>query len=146
MKRAFTVIVALLLASAAQMNHLHAASPAILNAGSVKVTVNYKGKGTVDAAHKVWVYVFDSPDIGAGSVPIDMTTLDKNGTVASFEVGSNQVWIAVAFDEKGIMNGDGPPPTGSPIGILMLDGKPQPVTPGEKGTVTLTFDDTLRMP
>jgi hypothetical protein len=145
MKRVRTAVVALLLAAVAQPLQLHASAPADI-AGSVKVTVNYKGKGTVDAAHKVWVYLFDTPEIGAGSMPIDMSALDKNGSAASFEVAASQVWVAVAFDQQGVMNGEGPPPTGSPIGILMLDGKPQPVIPGEKGTVTLTFDDTLRMP
>ena len=40
-----------------------------------------------------------------------------------------------------------PPPTGSPIGILMgKDGAPSGVTPGDKAAVVLTFDDTQRMP
>jgi hypothetical protein len=57
------------------------------------------------------------------------------------------VYVAVAFDEKGGMMGDGPPPTGTPIGILMgPDGAPSGVTPGDKAPVVLNFDDTIRMP
>ena len=147
MKRILSVVVVILLAALARpVGILQAADTVATSAGTVKVTVNYKGKGTVDASHKVWVYVFDNPNIGAGSMPIDLTSLDKNGAEASFEVAASQVWIAVAFDEQGSMTGDGPPPPGSPVGILLGPSGPQAVTPGDKGTVTLTFDDTTRMP
>ena len=116
-------------------------------AGAVKVTVNYKGSGTVDAAHRVWVWLFDTPDIGPGSMPIAELSVAKNGEVASFEVGNEQVWIAVAYDEKGVMTGNAPPASGSPIGIYASStGAPEAVTPGAKGAVTLTFDDSQRMP
>jgi len=43
--------------------------------------------------------------------------------------------------------GDGPPPTGTPIGILMgPDGTPNGVTPGGTSPIVLNFDDTIRMP
>ena len=116
-------------------------------AGAVKVTVNYKGSGTVDGSHQVWVYVFDTPDIGAGSMPIAETSVAKNGGIASFEVGTDRVWIAVAFDEKGVMSGNAPPPSGTPIGIYSSGtGAPEAVVPGAKGAVTVTFDDSQRMP
>ena len=147
MKKILTVVVAVLLTGLVPSTRvIHASAGAAITAGAVKVTVNYKGKGKVDASHKIWVYVFDSPNIGAGSQPVDLTSLDKNGAEASFDVTLNQVWIAVAFDEQGSMTGDGPPPTGSPVGILLGAQGPQPVTPGEKGVVTLNFDDTQRMP
>lgn len=72
MKHALSVALAVLLTAAlTPAGRLHAApiAPA-LTAGTVKVTVTYKGKGKVDAAHKLWVYLFDSPNIGAGSIPI----------------------------------------------------------------------------
>lgn len=116
-------------------------------AGSVNVTVNYKGSGTVDGSHRVWVWLFDSPDIGPGSMPIAELSVDKNGAAATFEVGVDQVWIAVAFDEKGVMSGSAPPPSGSPIGIYASSsGAPEAVMPGAKGAVTVTFDDSQRMP
>ena len=122
------------------------ASPGI-EAGDVKITVHYTGKGKVDASHKIWVWLFDSPNIGAGSMPIEQLSVDKNDTEVLFGgVVAGEVWIAVAFDEQGAMQGDAPPPTGTPIGILMKDGKPLSVSPGEKGIATLTFDDTMRMP
>lgn len=113
---------------------------------SVKARVSYKGKGTVDAQHRIWVWLFDTPDIGAGSIPIAQTSIDANGAVAEFDVGAAQIWIAVAYDESGTMRGDGPPPPGSPIGIFAnADGSPRSVVPGSEA-VTLVFDDSQRMP
>lgn len=116
-------------------------------AGAVSVTVNYKGSGTVDSGHRVWVWLFDTPSIGPGSMPIAELSVDKNGGTATFDVGVDRVWIAVAFDDKAQMSGNQPPPSGSPISIYSTSGgAPDAVTPGAKGTVTLTFDDSMRMP
>ena len=147
MKHVLAVAVVSLLAGLAQPGTLQASPGAPAAAGTVKITIHYTGKGKVDPSHKVWVWLFDSPNIGAGSMPIDQVALDKNDSEAVFEaVAPGQVWVAAAFDEQGAMAGDAPPPTGSPIGILMTDGKPSSVTPGEKGTASLTFNDTMRMP
>jgi hypothetical protein len=149
MKKILTIVTAALWLGAAQPGGgLSASTDARVTAGSVKVTVHYKGKGKVDPSHKIWVWIFDTPNIGAGSMPIDQVALDKNDADAIFAaVAAEQVWIAVAYDESGAMTGEGPPPTGTPIGILMSkEGAPTPVTPGEKGTVSLTFDETIRMP
>jgi hypothetical protein len=148
MKKVLTMVVALALAGIAQPDGVvKAAADAGVAAGPVKVTVTYKGKGQVDASHKIWVWLFDSPNIGAGSMPIDQAAVDKNGAEAVFaNVAPGQVFIAVAFDESGTMAGDGPPPTGTPISLLMgKDGAPAAVIPGEKGVVSITFDDTMRM-
>lgn len=119
-----------------------------ITAGTVKVTVTYKGKGTVDASHKLWVWLFDTPNIGPGAMPLAQVALDKNGTEAVFDaVAGDKVYVAVAFDEQGSMTGDGPPPTGSPVGVLTgSDGVPSAVTPGDKAATVLTFDDSIRMP
>lgn len=149
MKKVLTLAVAALLVNLVQpAASLNAAPLAASIAGTVKVTVHYKGKGTVDASHKVWVWVFDTPNIGAGSMPLDQIALDKNGAEAVFEgVAADKVWIAVAFDETGAMQGDAPPPPGTPIGVLLgKDGAPAAVVSGSKDAVVLTFDDSQRMP
>jgi hypothetical protein len=116
-------------------------------AGAVSVTINYKGKGAVDASHRVWVFVFDTPNIGPGAMPIAMDSVAKNGAVATFDVAGDKVWIAVAYDESGTMTGDGPPPSGSPIAIYGGNPTaPEAVVPGAKASVTVTFDDSQRMP
>ncbi len=149
MKKVLAPVVVFLLAGLAPAAGVLNAEPVVtVNSGTVKVTVTYKGKGTVDTSHKLWVWLFDTPNIGPGSMPLDQLALDKNGADAVFDnVAGDKVYVAVAFDEKGAMMGDGPPPTGSPIGILMgPDGMPNGVTPGGKAPVALNFDDTIRMP
>ena len=149
MKKVLTLAVAALLAAAQPNAALHAAPVGTaVTVGTVKVTIHYKGKGKVDASHKLWVWVFDSPNIGAGSMPMDQVALDKNDADAVFEgIAAGKVYIAAAFDETGAMMGDAPPPTGTPIGILMgIDGTPAPVAPDGAAPVVLTFDDSQRMP
>lgn len=147
MKHVLAVAAVALLAGLAPAGTLHASPAAAVTTGQVKVTLHYKGKGKVDASHKLWVWIFDTPNIAAGTQPIDQASIDTNDTEVVFDgVAPGTVWIAAAFDEQGVMTGDAPPPTGSPIGILMSDGKPSGVAPGEKGIATLTFDDTMRMP
>jgi hypothetical protein len=151
MKNVLTVaLTALLAAAVAPPGSAVNAAPLAthVTANTVKVTVTYKGKGKVDAAHKLWVWLFDSPNIGPGAMPIDQIALGDNGADAVFEnVAGTKVYIVAAFDEQGAMMGDAPPPSGTPVGILMgADGIPTGVTPGDKGAVVLTFDDTIRMP
>jgi hypothetical protein len=119
------------------------------NDNTVRVTVKYNGKGTVDAMHRLWVWIFAEPDIGANSIPIGEQSLDKNGGTVTFSTGSDKpVYVAVAYDEGGGFAGQSPPPPGSPIGMYGAKGPkdgPEPVTPGPKTTVTVSFDDTQRM-
>ena len=150
MKNVLTMAFVALLAASVQPNASLNAAPltTAVTAGTVKVTIHYKGKGKVDTSHKLWVWVFDSPNIGAGSMPIGQVSLDKNDAEAVFDgITVGKAYIAVAFDETGAMMGDAPPPTGTPIGVLMgSDGAPSAVTPDGTAPVALTFDDSLRMP
>lgn len=115
----------------------------------VSVTIKYSGKGAVDANHKLWVWLFDTPAIGPDSIPIAELSLDKNGGTATFpNVTTKQVYIAVAYDEAGGFGGQAPPPPGSPIalyGVKEATDPPQPVVPGPKGKVTIAFNDAQRM-
>ena len=124
-----------------------AATPAQSQDSAVRVTVKYTGKGPVDETHRVWVWLFDSPNIGAGSMPIAELSIGKNGDTATFEsVAAAKVWIAAAYDEHGTMSGSAPPPSGTPIGIYASStGAPEGVKPGDK-PANLTFDDSVRMP
>lgn len=136
-----------LLACAALFAPTTSASRATDAAENLKVTVKYTGKGEVDASHKLWVWLFDTPDIGPGAIPIAEQSLDKNDTTAAFsDVTAKTVWIAVAYDEKGGFTGSAPPPSGSPVALYTEAGAPTGVTPGEKGEVAVTFDDSSRMP
>ena len=149
MKRIATLALATLLAAAPRPAGLAAAPvDADVTAGTVKVTINYTGKGSVNSSHRVWVWLFSSPDIGPGSMPVAEMSIDTNGGVAVFDgVTAERVWIAAAFDEQGTMSGNAPPPPGSPVGLYVgSDGAPRGVTPGDTADAALTFDDSQRMP
>ena len=150
MKRFATVAVAAFVLSATAHQPVVTAAPheARVTAGTVAVKVHYKGKGTVDGQHRVWIWLFGSPDIGPNSMPIAELSVTKNGEVAIFEgVGAEKVWIAAAFDEKGEMFGQAPPPPGTPVGVLIGPvGAPAGVVTGARTEALLTFDDSFRIP
>ena len=114
---------------------------------SVRVIVKYTGKGSVDESHRVWLWLFDSPNFGPGSMPIAELSVGKNGDTVTFgSVAAAKVWIAAAYDEHGAMSGSAPPPSGTPVGIYAsTTGAPEGVKPGDKPAI-LTFDDSQRIP
>ena len=126
------------------------ASPAIVaqESGKLKVTVDYKGTGDVDATHEVFVWIFDTPNIGADSVPIANDVITANGASVNFSGLPKEVYIAAAYDEKGDYDGtSGPPPSGTPITIYGDMGVAKAIpTGGADATVSVTFDATVRMP
>ena len=124
-----------------------AAEPETARAGDVKVTVKYTGEGTVDTGHRLWVWLFDTPEIGPGAIPIAEMSIEKNGGTATFtNLAAGKVWVGIAYDVAGGFAGAGPPPTGSPVTIYTEKGVPTPVTPGPDASVTVTFDDAQKMP
>ena len=126
------------------------ATPAMTaqESGQLKVTVSYKGAGTVDASHEIYLWVFDTPNIGADSIPVATEVITANNATASFTGLPKEVYLAAAFDEKGDYDGtSGPPPPGTPITIYGEMGAAKGVpTGGADAAVTVTFDDTMRMP
>lgn len=116
--------------------------------GKLKVTVDYKGPGTVDTSHEIFVWVFDNPNIGADSVPIATDVLTTNGGSLNFSGLPKEVYLAAAFDEKGDYDGtSGPPPPGTPIVIHGEMGAASAVaTGGSDAAVSVTFDGSVRMP
>lgn len=126
------------------------ATPAIVaqETGQLKVTVDYKGAGTVDTTHEVFVWVFDTPNIGADAVPIANDAITANGGTLTFNGLPKEVYLAVAYDEKGDYDGtSGPPPSGTPIAIYGDQGVAKAVaTGGADAVLSVTFDDSTRMP
>ena len=53
----------------------------------------------------------------------------------------------MVYDEKGVYDQQGPPPTGTPIAIhAEKGGAALPVKTGKGAKLTVNFDDTSRMP
>lgn len=121
-------------------------------AGQVmEVTVNYTGEGEVNATNLIHIFVFDTPQIGPGSIPISHTTLDKNGAASKIEgLTASPVYLAVTYDSTGTYDGvSGPPPPGVPVSVYQLDATgPAAIElkDGETAKVKFVFDDSVRMP
>lgn len=116
--------------------------------GSVTVSVTYKGKGTVDATHQIFVFLFRSPELTAQSEPIAMRPATKNGDKVVFDqLRAEPVYVVAVYNESGTYSGqNGPPPAGTPYAQYRRTpkGAPTPVTPGPNATVSFTFDDSTR--
>jgi hypothetical protein len=125
--------------------HPGAAAP---EGGQLKVTVKYKGAGKVDAAHQVIVWAFSTPQIDASSIPVATQSVTSDGGSASFTGLPKVVYLAAAFNEKGDYDGtSGPPPSGTPVVIYGDGGTAKAVDTGAPdAAVTITFDDSVRMP
>jgi hypothetical protein len=116
-------------------------------AGKLKVTVDYKGTGTVDASHEIFVWLFDTPNITADTPPVATDVLTANGGSLNFSGLPQQVYLAAAFDEKGDYDGtSGPPPPGTPITIYGEAGAAAAIATGADAAITVTFDGSMRMP
>ena len=121
-----------------------AAAPAVA-ATDLPVTVVYKGKGTIDANHKLIVWLFTDSNITESSRPIATKSLTKNNDTVTFKDVTQPVYLFAAYDEKGGYDGvGGPPPAGIPATIYKktAGGPATAVKPG--AAVKFTFDDSVR--
>ncbi|RPI24093.1 MAG: hypothetical protein EHM61_18080 [Acidobacteria bacterium] len=120
--------------------------------GTLKLTVKYAGsEGTVDQTHKIWVFVFDTPEFSSGQVmPLRYESIAENGGTFTFTFTIPAVYLAVAFDKQGGYEMSGPPPSGTPLGIYMT-GETQGPSPikiesGKTTEIQMQFDDSIKMP
>ena len=117
----------------------------------LKVKLNYNGAGKVDASHRIFVFLFDSPVFSENAVPVAMMTAEsKDAAVVFSAVPTSPVYALAAFDPKGSYDGQsGPPPSGSSIGIYVKNAStPEPINiePGRTVEIELTFDDSNQIP
>ena len=153
MKKPFGVLlsVVFLLFSIAAMQ-LSRAQEKPSSGGSVQVKLNYVGSGRVDEKHKIWVFLFDSPDfVRGGAAPFQSKgSATKDGAVTFTDVAKSPVYVGTVYDPTGRYDGQsGPPPSGSSMGIYKkTQGEPAPVTveTGKNVSVDVPFDDTVKMP
>lgn len=113
----------------------------------VVASVTYKGKGVVDAGHKIIVFAFADPNITSGSRPIAPAQFaSKNGETVTFTDLTSPVYVFAVYDEKGNYDGvSGPPPAGIPVATYRKTpkGAPAAVAPGS-AAVKFSFDDSER--
>ena len=149
--RIVTVAVVLLAAAILAVNAAQTGTTSN-TARTVKVKLNYTGAGTVDEQHRIFVFIFDSPNIGpSGSMPTGiLTTGAKDGSVVFEGLSYSPAYLAAVFDKTGTYDGQsGPPPSGCPAAIYSKEpGVAAPIEIAEGGTaeVGFTFDDSFLMP
>ena len=64
---------------------------------TLKAKMNYTGAGTVDEKHKIFLFVFDSPDfMQGGSMPVGFGSASaKDGTITVADLSVSPVYVAV---------------------------------------------------
>jgi hypothetical protein len=119
---------------------------------TLKVKLNYTGAGTVDEKHKIFVFLFDTPDFikGDSAMPIAFGSgAAKDATVTVSDIAKSPVYLIAVYDPTGAYEGMSKPPSGASMAMY---GK----TPGEPGAIAIEagkttqidvpFDDTIKMP
>lgn len=133
--------------SAAEPKTTVRAEPATL-----KVKLDYTGAGKVDDKHHIVLFLFDAPNFSEGGVmPIaSLQAAAKDETVTFTGLTANPVYIVVAYDPTGAYDGQsGPPPSGSSVSMYTKNppaADPVKLDPAKPTEVTMTFNDSFKMP
>jgi hypothetical protein len=119
---------------------------------TLKVKLNYSGPGTVDEKHRIFVFLFDTPDFirREDVMPIgnDSGTA-KDATLTFPDVGASPVYLIAIYDPTGNYEGMSKPPTGCHLGIYgKAPGEPGAIVieAGKTAQIEAAFDDTIKMP
>ena len=116
------------------------------------VQVSYTGSGTVDASHKVFVVLWDTPDFvkeNASGAPIAIKAATSKSAEAQFDdVQKNPVYVSMVYDPDGKWEATSAPPSGASLGLYAQEpGTPTPIQlqPGKTTKISATFDDSFKM-
>ena len=135
---------------------------------TLKVKLNYTGKGIVDEKHRIYVLLFDTNPFTASSL-VDSTSetippatsagvshilrrfsaARRDGTITFDYLRSSAVYAAAFVDRNGSYNGHSDPVSGSPMGMFRrVPGEVEaiPLKNGKSVTVVLAFDDSAKTP
>jgi hypothetical protein len=119
-------------------------------ARTLKVKLNYTGAGTVDAKHRIFMFLFDTPDFSGGNaMPVAFENASAKDATVTFADVPTTAYIVAIFDPKGDYDGMSMPPSGAVIaGSMNPGGAPKPIKIEEGKTLemALAFDDTNKMP
>ena len=117
---------------------------------TLSVTVNYSGQGDVDAAHAIYLALYDTPNIAGGALPIAAQAATENGQTVEFSnVTASPVYLSALYDINGGWDGQSAVPSGSPAAMWQpVQPTPTPIelAAGETVDLEFSFDATFRMP
>jgi hypothetical protein len=122
------------------------------DARTLKVKLNYTGAGPVDEKHKIYLFLFDSPDFVKSHdvMPIGgENATAKDATVTFSAVGASPVYLVAVYDPTGGYEGMSEPPSGASLGMYSTTpGQPGPIAidAGKTTKIDLPFDDSFKMP
>jgi hypothetical protein len=146
---ALAALVVLCLAGAWQRGEAQEKAP---GGRTLKVKLHYSGPGTVDEKHKIFVFVFDTPDFirreDAMPIASDSGTA-KDATLTFSNVAASPVYLVAVYDPAGTYEGINKPPSGSSLGIYgKTPGEPEAVAieAGKTTQIDVAFDDSIKMP
>ena len=116
---------------------------------TIQVDIDYTGSGIVNASHKIFVALWDSSDMSGGPPVAVLSLNSKKGTVTFSDVQRVPAFVSAAYDPTGNWDAQSPPPSGTSLGMYSKNPpNPQPidVAPGKTVKVTITFDDSVKVP
>ncbi len=116
---------------------------------TIQVDIDYTGSGIVNTSHKIYVALWDSSDMSGGPPAAVLSLNSKKGTVTFSDVQRVPAFVSAAHDPTGNWDAQSPPPSGSSLGMYSKNPpNPQPidVAPGKTVKVTITFDDSVKVP
>ena len=151
LKTAYVSLLALMLAAAGTVAAQQSAPAKAPASRTLKVKLNYTGSGAVDAKHRIFVFLFDSPDFMKGEgMPIASQSADaKDGTITFSDVEKSPVYASAVYDPSGEYEGMSQPPSGASLGpYSKTPGEAAPVNiePGKTAEIEIAFDDSQKMP
>lgn len=120
------------------------------NNRTLKVQLHYTGNGKVDEKHKIFVFVFDTPDFTHGdAAPVDThEAVGKDEEVTFSNVSQSPVYAALIYDPNGEYDGQSAPPSGVTVAMYSkTPGVPEPISidSGKAVEVTIAFDDSHKL-
>jgi len=119
---------------------------------TLKVKLKYTGSGTVDEKHRIFVFLFDTPDFikGENAMPIAFGSgAAKDATVTVSDIATSPVYLIAIYDPTGAYEGMSKPPSGASLAIYgKTPGEPGPIAieAGKTTEIDVPFDDTIKMP
>jgi hypothetical protein len=119
------------------------------NKRTIQVDIDYTGRGTVDANHRVFVALWDSSDMSGGPPVAVLSVNSKKGAVTFSDVQKVPAYVSAAYDPTGAWDAQSPPPSGTSLGMYSKN-PPNPapvdVAPGKTVKIAITFDDSAKVP
>jgi hypothetical protein len=67
---------------------------------TLQVQLRYTGSGTVDATHKIFVALWNSPELTGGPPVAVQSATSKNGTVTFSDVQKTPAYVRTAYDSN----------------------------------------------